>query len=126
MCDCPWTPASVAKLLTEAKKYGKPVDLWMSARGFADLRKFARDVLDINTYAPTWKNGFMGTIYGTKIHISGARPGWLSVRDSDGEVLVHALKGGNRGSSTVEHAHHQGHPYSCSDPDCIVRFVMTG
>jgi hypothetical protein len=73
----------------------------MGGRDFADIRKFGRDVLDINTHTPSWKEGFMGKVYNKDIYI-GARPGWISVRDSDGKVLVHA------------------------DPDCIVRFVMTG
>lgn len=126
MCDCPWDPKAIAGLLKFAEGHGESEDLWMGARDFADLRKFARDVLDMNVHAPTWKNGLMGTIYGKSIDISGAIAGWISVRDADGKVLAHALKGGLREEGTVAHAHHLGPPRSCLDPDCIVRYVMIG
>jgi hypothetical protein len=126
VCDCPWHPAAIADLLGEAEKYGEAEDLWMSMRDYADIRKFGRDVLWINTEPKTLKSGMMGTIYDKAIWVLGAAPGWISVRDADGKVLVHALKGGRRGDGTVDHAHHRGHPHSCSDPECIVRFVMAG
>lgn len=126
MCDCPWTARSLGELLSFAEKHGDPANLWMSRPDFADIRKFGRDMLDLNSMWASLKDGHVGTVYGKGIWIFGARPGWISVRDSDGKVLVHALKGGNREDSTVSHAHHLGHPHFCPDPDCIVRFVMTG
>ena len=126
MCDCPWNPASIADLLEFARKYGEPAHLWMSRRDFEDLRKYALDVLDVNYVSATLKDGNVGTVYGKDVWIQGARPGWISVRDADWRVLTHALKGGNREGSTISHAHHQGHPHLCRDPECTVLFVMTG
>lgn len=42
----------------------------MNASLYTGVRKFGRDILDINSDASLWKSGFMGMAFGTEIHVS--------------------------------------------------------
>jgi hypothetical protein len=48
--------------------------VYMNARDYADLRKFGRDVLDIETQATLLKTGLMATMYGAQIVTSRLVP----------------------------------------------------
>jgi hypothetical protein len=48
--------------------------VYMNARDYADLRKFGRDILDIETQATLLKTGLMATLWGAQIIISRLVP----------------------------------------------------
>jgi hypothetical protein len=48
--------------------------VYMNARDYADLRKFGRDILDMETQATLLKTGLMGTMYGAQIVTSRLVP----------------------------------------------------
>lgn len=48
--------------------------VYMNARDYADIRKFGRDILDIETQAKLLKSGLMGVIYGAQIVVSRLVP----------------------------------------------------
>lgn len=48
--------------------------VFMNARDYADLRKFGRDILDIETQAVLLKTGLMGTLWGAQIITSRLVP----------------------------------------------------
>jgi len=48
--------------------------VYMNARDYADIRKFGRDILDIETQAVLLKTGLMGVIYGAQIVVSRLVP----------------------------------------------------
>ena len=48
--------------------------VYMNARDYADLRKFGRDVLDIETQASLLKTGLMATLWGAQIVVSRLVP----------------------------------------------------
>lgn len=48
--------------------------VFMNARDYADLRKFGRDILDIETQRDLLKTGLMGTIWGAQIIVSRLVP----------------------------------------------------
>ena len=48
--------------------------VFMNARDYADLRKFGRDILDIETQRDLLKTGLMGTLWGSQIIVSRLVP----------------------------------------------------
>lgn len=48
--------------------------VYMNARDYADLRKFGRDILDIETQATLLKTGLMATLWGAQIIVSRLVP----------------------------------------------------
>ena len=48
--------------------------IFMNARDYADLRKFGRDILDIESQAALLKTGLMGTLWGAQIIVSRLVP----------------------------------------------------
>ena len=48
--------------------------VFMNARDYADLRKFGRDILDIESQAALLKTGLMGTLWGAQIIVSRLVP----------------------------------------------------
>ena len=48
--------------------------VYMNARDYADIRKFGRDILDIETQATLRKTGLMGVLYGAQIVVSRLVP----------------------------------------------------
>ena len=48
--------------------------IFMNARDYADLRKFGRDILDIESQAALLKTGLMGTLWGSQIIVSRLVP----------------------------------------------------
>lgn len=48
--------------------------VYMNARDYADLRKFGRDILDIESQATLLKTGLVATIYGAQIIVSRLVP----------------------------------------------------
>jgi len=48
--------------------------VFMNARDYADLRKFGRDILDIETQAQLLKTGLMGTLWGAQVIVSRLVP----------------------------------------------------
>lgn len=48
--------------------------IYMNARDYADIRKFGRDILDIESQATLLKTGLMGTLYGAQIVVSRLVP----------------------------------------------------
>ena len=48
--------------------------VFMSAKNFADLRKWGRDVLDIETQATLLKTGLLGTLWGAQVIVSRIVP----------------------------------------------------
>jgi len=48
--------------------------IFMNARDYADLRKFGRDILDIESQAALLKTGLMGTLWGAQVIVSRLVP----------------------------------------------------
>ena len=48
--------------------------VFMNARDYADLRKFGRDILDIESQAALLKTGLMGTLWGAQVIVSRLVP----------------------------------------------------
>jgi len=48
--------------------------VFMNARDYADLRKFGRDILDIETQRELLKTGLMGTLWGAQVIVSRLVP----------------------------------------------------
>jgi len=48
--------------------------VYMNARDYADIRKFGRDILDIETQATLLKTGLMGVMYGAQVVVSRLVP----------------------------------------------------
>jgi hypothetical protein len=48
--------------------------VFMNARDYADLRKFGRDILDIETQRDLLKTGLMGTLWGAQVIVSRLVP----------------------------------------------------
>lgn len=49
-------------------------NVFMNAKDYADLRKWDRDTLDMETQASLLKTGLMGTVYGAKVIVSRIVP----------------------------------------------------
>ena len=79
--NAPVTPAAFIDAFAEIEQWDNRVArVFMNARDFADLRKWGRDVLDIETQATLLKTGLMATLHGAQIMISRiVEPGYVYV-----------------------------------------------
>ena len=67
----PLTPDVLADAFGEIEQYGIGVArLFLNAKDYADLRKFGRDTLDLQTQAQLLKTGVMATIWGAQLIVS--------------------------------------------------------
>ncbi len=79
--NAPVTPAAFIDAFAEIEQWDNRVArVFMNARDFADLRKWGRDILDIETQATLLKTGLMAQLHGAQIMISRiVEPGYIYV-----------------------------------------------
>jgi len=79
------TPDIVADLFADVEARDVSViRIWMNAYEYADVRKFGRDVLDVESQATLWKQGIQGSIWNAQIRTSRKIPkGHLYLTASD-------------------------------------------
>jgi len=85
-CKSPVRARSVMTLLDLSRPFGSAPGLRMemTPRTYADLRKFGRDILDIETRASELKKGIQGTIHGVTLVVSRtAHPTQIILRDDN-------------------------------------------
>lgn len=71
----PLSPAVLADAFAEIERHDLRVArVFMNATDYADIRKFGRDVLDIESQAALWKTGLMATIWNAQIIVSRLVP----------------------------------------------------
>ncbi len=95
----------------------------MNARDYADIRKFGRDVLDIESDPALIGIGHISTFENVRLFADKSVPvGTMRVLDKNGEDLIHSV------SSSVDKSRpavfHSGPLSSCPDGLCIVQDVM--
>jgi hypothetical protein len=79
--NAPITPSAFIDAFAEIEQWDNRVArVFMNARDFADLRKWGRDILDIETQATLLKTGLMAQLHGAQIMISRiVEPGYIYV-----------------------------------------------
>jgi len=79
--NAPISPSAFIDAFAEVEQYGNRVAyIFMNARDFADLRRWGRDVLDIETQATLLKTGLFGQLHGAQIMVSRiVEPGYIYV-----------------------------------------------
>jgi hypothetical protein len=79
--NAPITPSAFIDAFAEIEQWDNRVArVFMNARDFADLRRWGRDVLDIETQATLLKTGLMAQLHGAQIMISRiVEPGYIYV-----------------------------------------------
>jgi hypothetical protein len=71
----PISPAILADAFAEIEDHDLRVArVFMNARDYADIRKFGRDVLDIEAQATLWKSGMMATGWNAQFIVSRLVP----------------------------------------------------
>jgi hypothetical protein len=69
------TPAVLADLFDPVENRGYRVHrIWMNAHDYADVRKFGRDVLDVETRPEKVRQGIVGYIWGAEIRVTRKVP----------------------------------------------------
>lgn len=108
--------ALIADLLAEADLVGSPGVIRMPVRYYMELRSKSRTALDVTTNTELLRGGILGTIFGVpiKVHKRGLRD-FIVVEDDKKKSLVHICELGGI---------HKGAPDACSNPECIVKYVM--
>lgn len=61
--------------------------VFMNARDYADLRKFGRDILDIESQAALLKTGLMGTLWGAQVIVSRLVPNGVTYVTCEPEMF---------------------------------------
>lgn len=71
----PITPATLADAFADVEKWDLRVArIFMNARDYTDIRKFGRDILDIESQATLLKTGLMAYLWGAQIIVSRIVP----------------------------------------------------
>ena len=69
--NAPLTPANLADAFAQVEKWDNRVArVFVNALDYADIRKWSRDVLDIETQATLLKTGMMATVWGAQIIVT--------------------------------------------------------
>lgn len=81
MATAPLTPADLADAFASIERWDLRVArIFANALDYTDIRKWGRDVLDIESQATLLKTGLMGTVWGAQIIVSRRVPaGYLYV-----------------------------------------------
>ena len=79
--NAPINPAAFIDAFAEVEQWDLRVArVFMNARDYADLRKWGRDILDIETQATLLKTGLMATLHGAQIIVTRiVEPGYVYV-----------------------------------------------
>lgn len=79
--NAPLTPGNLADAFAQVEKWDNRVArVFVNALDYADIRKWGRDVLDIETQATLLKTGMMATVWGAQIIVTRqVDPGYLYV-----------------------------------------------
>jgi hypothetical protein len=79
--NAPINPSAFIDAFAQIEQHDlRTARVFMNARDFADLRKWGRDILDIETQATLLKTGLMATLHGAQILISRiVEPGYIYV-----------------------------------------------
>jgi hypothetical protein len=80
------TPDSLLVAFASKEAQDKRVtDLWMCATHYADIRKYGRDVFEIESDSEQLKQGIMGKLWGAKVQVSRLIPKYTFVIVGAGE-----------------------------------------
>jgi hypothetical protein len=79
--NAPLTPANLADAFALVERWDNRVArVFVNAQDYADIRKWGRDVLDIETQATLLKTGLMATVWGAQIIVTRqVDPGYVYV-----------------------------------------------
>lgn len=90
LCKNPVRPKAIAELLDLGEQWGGAgsLRLELTAKTYMGLRKFGRDILDIETRASMLKTGLQGTVYGVKVMVSRTAPATQIVLRDDNRVYA--------------------------------------
>ena len=90
LCKNPVRPRAIAELLDLGEQWGGTgsLRLELTAKTYMGLRKFGRDILDIETRADMLKTGLQGTVYGVKVMVSRTAPATQIVLRDDNRVYA--------------------------------------
>ena len=79
--SAPLTPSNLADAFAQVEKWDNRVArVFVNALDYADIRKWGRDVLDIETQATLLKTGMMATVWGAQIIVTRqVEPGYMYV-----------------------------------------------
>ena len=118
-----WSPPAIACIIKAAESFGKPVTLHLDKGGYNDLRFWGRDatgqdIVDHYDDYASLKMGLMAKVYGVDVWIDrSCAANTVAIRNEAGKDLAHAWK---------DDVVHPGALIQCPDPECVVRYVMTG
>jgi hypothetical protein len=124
-----WDAVKIKDAVVYARDLGKPKSMRMAALDFVDLRKFASDVIDINTKAGDLRLGLMGVMYGMSVYVDRSRvQGVVSLFGPDEVALSHVVNPRRWSDKFFEEGHslsfHPGEFASCPDELCLSMLVM--
>ena len=79
--NAPLTPSNLADAFAQVEKWDNRVArVFCNALDYADIRKWGRDVLDIETQATLLKTGMMATVWGAQIIVTRqVDPGYMYI-----------------------------------------------
>lgn len=79
--SAPLTPSNLADAFAQVEKWDNRVArVFVNALDYADIRKWGRDVLDIETQATLLKTGMMATVWGAQIIVTRqVEPGYMYI-----------------------------------------------
>lgn len=116
------TPDHLDILLDEAVGRGTPAVIRMNATEYADVRKWGRDVLDIEIRVEYLRKGLQAQYKSVQIQTTRLLPpGIAEVLDEDGCGLVHMVRLDRFGPG---HVHPGSYSVCESDSACLVLYVM--
>ncbi len=126
-----WDAAKMKDVMAHARglNCGRPQSVHTSTMDYVDLRKLARDIMDVSTKAGDLNVGFMGTICGLSLYAKkSATQGVVSLYGKDDVPISHVVnprRWGNAGP-LPDHSlsFHPGSFTSCEDPLCLAFSVM--
>lgn len=114
----PWNSGHLDALLQMAYSRGEPSVIRMNARDYADIRKFGRDVLDIESEPSILKTGRQAVYSGIPIYVlREVDNGVVSVLDGKGTIL-------SRRRAVKDLITHCYPGESCECGDCVMMDVM--
>lgn len=126
-----WDAPKIVDALAHVRnlKLGMPKRMRMSAFDFADLRKFASSVLDVNTKAGDLRLGLMGVMYGMSIYLDRSMTqGVVGLFGPDDLAISHVVNPRRWSDRFVDEGHslsfHPGEFVSCPEGLCLSMLVM--
>jgi hypothetical protein len=105
----------IADMLAKADSVGPPSSIYMPVKRYMELRsEGCSSGLDIITDVKLLKQGKLGVIFGMAVYVH--RKQFVVIKDKSGDVLIHLCEFDGI---------HEGEPADCTDPGCIIKYVMT-